>query len=187
MFRLLLSLSLATISASSVTAQDGGQPNPIVHGTKMVGVYHGTVEIWANPSFKRAEGEYRHGDPDGKWTFWDEAGIKILEINYQIGAFYGSFTMWYNAASGPDYRGKLKSRGSFLDGMWQGSILTYYPNGKLRSERIYVDGVVHEALAYEPQGKGISKEESMKIAMRDEEADNAFVDAIDAYIRQWAG
>lgn len=163
------------------------EPDPIVKGQKVEGVYHGKVEIWATPTIKKAAGRYLHGEPDGKWTFWDESGTKIAEVNYHSGTFSGAVILWYNTASGPRARGKVKLRGSFLDGMWEGSILTYFPAGRTRSERVYQEGIVTAAYAYNENGQRFTEADARRIAAEDEAADNAMVDAIDEYIRQWAG
>lgn len=187
MFRILLALLLVSILPGRAFAEESAKPVPEARGQKVNGVFDGDVEIWETPEYRQAAGKYYHGEPDGKWTFWDEAGIKITEITYRTGSFNGSVTMWHNSAAGPRYRGKLKMRGSFNEGSWQGSVLTYYPNGKLRSERVYANGVVTDAYAYNAKEKTIVKEEAIKVAQKDEIADNAYVDAIDAYIRKWAG
>lgn len=187
MLRFLIVLTFFTALTGLCASEQTAKPSPEARGPKMNGVYHGPVEIWATPEHRQCAGQYRNGEPDGKWTFWDEVGTKTAEITYRSGTFTGSVTMWHNSASGPRYRGKLKLRGSFLDGMWQGSILTYYPNGKIRSERTYVDGMVTAAYAYHPKGKAIAEREAIKIAQQDEKSDNAYVDALDEYIRKWAG
>jgi|UniRef100_UPI004049DCAF antitoxin component YwqK of YwqJK toxin-antitoxin module len=162
------------------------KPDPEVRGTKVNGVYDGKVEIWSTPTVKQAAGGFANGEPDGTWTFWDESGTKIVEFNYQLGPFTGAVTMWYDTSAGPRIRGKIKFRGSFDDGMWAGSVLTYYPDGKMRSERVYTDGVVTQSYAYNPRGQTLSEEDAKRVATEDESTDNAYVDALDEFIRKWA-
>lgn len=187
MFRLLLACICLLAIPHLATASSSDKPVPEARGTKVEGKYHGPVEIWATPEYRQTAGNYYKGEPDGQWTVWDEAGTKVAEITYRMGSFTGSVVMWHNSASGPRLRGKLKMRGSFNEGWWQGSVLTYYPNGKVRCERNYANGVITSAYAYQPRGKEIPAQEAMKIALKDQEADNAYVDAVDAFIRQWAG
>jgi len=169
------------------TAAESDKPVPEARGQKLDGKLHGPIEIWTTPEYRQAAGNYYKGEPDGKWTLWDEAGTKVAEITYRMGSFTGTVIMWHNSASGPRMRGKLKMRGSFNDGLWQGSVMSYYPNGKVRCERNYANGEITSAYAYQPSGKAIADKEAMKIALKDEEADNAYVDAVDAFIRKWAG
>jgi len=187
MLRFLIACICLTLGATHGTGVEKAKPVPQARGKKIDGKFHGAVEIWTTPDYRQAAGKYYKGEPDGKWTFWDQAGTKVTEITYRAGTFTGAVTMWHNTASGPRYRGKLKFRGSFNDGWWEGSVLTYYPNGKVRSERSYVNGVISAAYAYHPNGKAIAKDEADKIARKDEADDNAYVDAIDAFIRKWAG
>jgi antitoxin component YwqK of YwqJK toxin-antitoxin module len=163
------------------------KPDPQVRGTQVNGVYDGKVEIWSTPAIKQAAGDYANGEPDGTWTFWDESGTKIVEFNYQLGTFTGAVTMWYDASTGPRVRGKIKFRGSFNDGMWAGSVLTYYPDGKMRSERVYTEGVVSQSYAYNPRGQALTSEDAKRVAAEDEATDNAYVDALDEFIRKWVG
>ena len=187
MFRFLLACACLSLGVSLSTAAENDKPEPQARGKKVNGKYHGPVEIWTTPEYRQAAGKYYQGEPDGKWTLWDEVGTKVAEITYRMGSFTGAVTMWHNSASGPRMRGKLKFRGSFNDGWWQGSALTYYPNGKVRSERTYVNGKIIASYAYHPNGKSIEKKEAEKITAKDETADNAYVDAVDAFIRRWAG
>lgn len=187
LMRLLFTALCIGLMPAARAADSTEKPPPQVKGTKVAGVYHGAVEIWATPTVKQASGKYRDGEPDGKWTFWDDSGTKIVEFNYQSGTFTGAVTMWYDTASGPRTRGKIKFRGSFVDGMWAGSVLTYYPDGKMRSERVYVDGVVSQSYAYNPRGQTLSDEDAKRVAAEDEAIDNAYVDALDEFIRKWVG
>ncbi len=187
MFRLLFACIGLFAICHPATAAKSDKPVPEARGTKINGKFHGPVEIWTTPDFRQTAGKYYKGEPDGKWTLWDEAGTKVAEITYRMGSFTGAVILWHNSASGPRLRGKLKMRGSFNDGWWQGSVLTYYPNGKVRCERNYINGEITSAYAYQPKGKEIDGKEAMKIAIKDEAADNAYVDAVDAFIRKWAG
>lgn len=161
------------------------KPTPIVHGTKVNGQYKGRIEIWSTATAKAAEGEFNNGKADGTWSFWDDDGTKIAELNYRDGTFNGSVTMWQGTAAGPRARGKLKLRGSFVDGMWQGSVLTYYPDGRDRSERIYDQDEITAAYAYDIHGRAMPAAQAKKVATSDERVDNAFVDALDGYVRTW--
>lgn len=162
------------------------KPAPEVRGTKVNGVYQGYVEIWSTPDSKEAAGHMRNGQPDGVWTFWDSGGTKVVEVTYRNGTFFGPVTMWLGTGAGPELRGKLKMRGSFDDGMWQGSVLTYYPDGRDRCERVYHDNIITAAYAYTPRGEAMIDKQAMQVAAKDELQDNAFVDAIDALVRRWA-
>jgi hypothetical protein len=161
------------------------KPTPMVKGTKVDGVYHGPVEIWSTAVTRQAAGEFRHGKPDGRWTFWDEAGVKIVELTYSSGTFSGTVTIWHGAQVGPREKGRLKLRAAFNDGCWQGLVRTYYPDGRTRSERNYDAGIVIETQAYNPRGEPLTPEQSRKIAEEDEQVDNALVDALDEFLRKW--
>lgn len=184
LFVALLSLG-AAFGAPTPETKTGKRPSPEIRGTKINGVYDGPVEIWTSPLTKQAAGEFNHGKPNGLWTFWEEDGTKIVEITYINGMFSGSVTMWNPTVSGPLSKGKLKFRGTFIDGDWTGSALSYYADGKLRSERVYYGGAISDAYVTDIQGKALPPEEARKIADEDERIDNAFVDALDAYICRW--
>ncbi|MFI5356070.1 MAG: toxin-antitoxin system YwqK family antitoxin [Opitutales bacterium] len=176
---------LPGLHAADKPAAQPAQPAPGIHGQKVNGVYQGPVEIWSTPLTREAAGNFHNGKPDGVWTFWDREGLKIAEITYRDGTFNGTVTMWNDTEAGPEARGKLKFRGSFNDGMWQGSVLTYYPDGKTRSERDYEADTLKAAYAYNPAGREFNEEYSKKIAASDEKHDNAYVDALDAFILKW--
>lgn len=163
------------------------QPAPIVKGTKTAGVYNGPVEIWSSYDVRQGAGDARHGRPEGRWTLWDESGTKVAELTYRDGYFDGSIAFWHGAQAGPALRGKLKCRGMFVDGQWQGLTRTYWPNGRIRSERTYEADNVVAAMAFDPQGGALSEAEASKVAAADEQQDNALLDAFDELIRRWLG
>lgn len=163
------------------------KPPPIVKGTKTAGIYHGPVEIWSSPSVRQAAGECRHGKPEGRWTLWDESGTKVAELTYRDGYFEGSIAFWHGAQAGPRLKGRLKCRGSFTDGQWHGLVRTYWPDGRIRSERTYEADTVIAALAFDQQGGALTEDEARKVAAADEQQDNALLDALDEYIRRWLG
>lgn len=178
---LLAAVGIAPLHAAET------KPTPIVKGSKTAGVYHGPVEIWASPSIRQAAGECRHGRPEGRWTLWDETGVKVAELTYRDGYFEGSIAFWHGAQAGPRLRGKLKCRGAFTDGQWHGLVRTFWPDGRIRSERTYEADTVVTAHAFDQQGNALTEEESRKVAAADEQQDNALLDALDEYIRRWIG
>jgi len=186
---LLLFATLLCLGSVAVTAQPvekkAAKPAPEIRGAKINGLYDGPIEIWTSSLTKQASGQFNNGKPTGLWTFWDDDGTKIVEITYINGMFSGSVTMWNPTASGPLSKGKLKFRGTFIDGDWVGSALSYYADGKFRSERVYHDGAISDAYVTDVQGKALPPEEARKVADEDERIDNAFVDALDAYICRW--
>ncbi len=177
-------LLLAAVVAASTNAAET-KPVPFVKGSKTAGVYHGPVEIWSSPSVRQAAGECRNGKPEGRWTLWDESGVKVAELTYRDGYFEGSIAFWHGAKTGPRLKGKLKCRGSFSDGQWHGLVRTFWPDGRIRSERTYEADTIVAAQAFDPQGGALAEEEARKVAAADEQQDNGLLDALDEYIRRW--
>lgn len=184
-FRLTALLGVVCLVPALSAAGSTKKSAPEVRGTKVNGVYDGHVEIWSAPLTREAAGSFRNGQPDGVWTFWDSGGTKVIEITYREGTFSGPVFMWQGTNTGPHLRGKLKMRGAFDDGMWQGSVLTYYPDGRDRCERVYHDNNITAAYAYTPRGKAMDEKQALRVAAQDEHQDNTFVDAIDAFVRKW--
>lgn len=185
--RLAPALLLLAVADPVLANPPDTKPAPIVKGHRTAGVYHGPVEIWASPSVRQAAGECRHGKPEGRWTLWDESGTKVAELTYRDGYFEGSIAFWHGAQAGPRLKGKLKCRGSFADGQWHGLVRTFWPDGRIRSERTYEADTIVTALAFDPQGGALADEEARKVAAADEQQDNALLDALDEYIRRWVG
>jgi hypothetical protein len=86
---------MGSILLPTYAAEEVEKIPPEVRGTKTGEFYHGPIEIWATPSHKQAEGNFSHGLPDGKWTFWDAGGTKIVEFNYRAGTFSGAVKMFF--------------------------------------------------------------------------------------------
>ncbi len=184
-----IALALFLLAGAGIVPAHAAEakPAPIVKGSKTAGVYHGPVEIWASPSIRQAAGECRHGKPEGRWTLWDESGTKVAELTYRDGYFEGSIAFWHGAQAGPRLKGRLKCRGAFTDGQWHGLVRTYWPDGRIRSERTYEADTVVAALAFDQQGQALTEEEARKVAAADEQQDNALLDALDELIRRWIG
>jgi len=91
------------------------------------------VEYWPNGQ-KIAEGHFKDGNPDGRWTQWYENGQKQAEGYYKNGKQEGLETWWHE--NGQKHRERHYKNGK-LEGLatrwrkngqkeWEG----YYKNGK---------------------------------------------------------
>ena len=90
----------------------------------------------------KAEGKYKDGYQEGKWTYWYENGQKSLERNYKDGKKDGKWTEW-NSDGTKHLEGNYKD--GEKDGKW--TSWSYGPVGgvlvrRIYDEKNYKDGVL---------------------------------------------
>jgi hypothetical protein len=146
----------------------------------------GLGEIWTSPKTRQAQGEYRHGLPNGKWTIWDSRGAKTITFSYVDGVQAGHVEMWYGSFGNPDFTGHLKLKGELVDGHWDGTVEWFYGGGRVRSERTYHSGVLAETVAYDSNGSKLDEARAQSIGREDDLADVQYLTALDKLIRNSA-
>lgn len=104
-------------------------------------VWHGPMTLFhTNTDKKRLQGNYRHGQRDGVFTFYSEEGQKALEWTYRSGESHGPVKYWNNQGkliSEGEYRDDKKFNGTFLMFDAKSHIRETYQDGKqIRQERI---------------------------------------------------
>ncbi len=68
---------------------------------------------------KEAEGEYRDGRQQGKWSYWHENGQKHSEGEWRDGRLHGKWTWWHE-------NGTKKSEGEYRDGEKHGKWTVHF-------------------------------------------------------------
>ncbi len=95
-------------------------------------IFHGPyIAYWSNGQ-KQAEGQYDEGFRSGHWMYFDEQGVKNMEITFKMGDYDGQFVeFWPN--------GQKKLEETYQMGRRQGAHITYDQTGKVTSKVDYVD------------------------------------------------
>jgi len=55
---------------------------------------NGIYRRWDENGGIEAEGMYKNGKPDGKWSFWHENGMKYMDGKYREGKEIGTWIVW---------------------------------------------------------------------------------------------
>lgn len=96
--------------------QDGNEPTR--HGP--------VVSFWANGQ-KRVMGQTQDGFKVGKWTFWDENGVKTGETEFLKSHYHGTRVQFHA-------NGTKKEEQQWVKGKREGLTVTYAENGQKVSE-----------------------------------------------------
>lgn len=126
----------------------------------------GLWKYWYDPAHDhlRAQGNFEHDKPVGRWEFFHENGAKRWEVSFRDEAYDGPTTAWWpNGAmrsrgafdlgfeQGPwtywDDAGRKTAEGSFERGARDGTWRTYAGDGTLASESEFEKGAVKRATA----------------------------------------
>lgn len=158
----------------------------LIRGSKTGGALDGPAEIWTSPSTRQATGHFQAGKPTGTWTFWDSRGAKIATLEYRDGVQSGTVEMWYGSFAYPAEVGRLKLRGSLLDGRWNGTVTTFYSDGQKRSERSYQVGVLVSSRGFDGSGHELTEVQAKAQAQHEDQADATYLAALDKTIRNSA-
>jgi len=98
------------------------------------GEFHGkTVTFTGNKGVKTTEGDYKNGEKNGKWTYWNENGQKESERTYKDGEKDGLWTYWHE-------NGQKESEETYKDGELDGLSTTWYENGQKSEEGTHKNG-----------------------------------------------
>ena len=113
------------------------------------------TEYWPNNN-KKSEGKRVNGKEDSTWTFWFEKGNISAVINYKEGQIDGKF-IYYQSNGAKQQRGtqkdglyhdslityhpngKMKNLTLYKEGKRHGSYKEWYDNEKLMLEGLYPD------------------------------------------------
>jgi antitoxin component YwqK of YwqJK toxin-antitoxin module len=90
------------------------------------GVLHGESLAWYKSGQIRRRGYYCKGLISGKWEFWDEAGNKTIEANYESDNLNGPYISLYA-------NGVVKEKGAFSGNRRFGEWNLYNKEGQLLS------------------------------------------------------
>lgn len=130
--------AVVKLECSAGTKQIGGPKSAIEasacvkFGRDGTRIYHGPyVAYWPN-GVKQAEGQYLESFRDGKWTFFDDKGVKTGETSFKAGNYDGvRVEFWPN--------GQKKLEESYVMGKRQGLQQTFDQTGKALSVIEFVD------------------------------------------------
>lgn len=95
-------------------------------------IFHGPYIAYWKDGVKQAEGQYEEGFRSGKWTFFNEKGVKDGETTFKMGDYDGlRIEFWPN--------GQKKLEETYVMGRRQGAQKQFDQVGKLVSTTEFVD------------------------------------------------
>ena len=116
---------------------------PIQHGTikgtkyfsgiTAKGVLNGNFKEWHPNGELKAEGQYKTGNFDGRWLYYDIFGVIIG---------YGTFNNGTGVQKAFYENGNLKSETNYINNLKEGVEKIYDISGKLKESRTYKAGVL---------------------------------------------
>ncbi len=130
-----------------------------------------------------AAGEFAGGRREGLWTFWDGAGIKIVELTYRRGIKEGPCRMWFGSVAFQKVAGRLKLDVTFAKGRQDGLKRTWWPSGGQKCETELRRGAVRSARCWNADGGALSPAEATQVARADLAADYQYLRAMEEVVR----
>lgn len=95
-------------------------------------VFHGEYVAYWPTGARQAQGQYEDGFRTGKWTYFDEKGVKTGETEFKAGQYDGlRVEFWPN--------GQKKLEETYAHGSRQGAQLTFDQTGKVVSQAQFAD------------------------------------------------
>jgi len=105
--------------------------NLLIESNYSNGKVNGAYHEWYPNRRIRSEGQYLHGMIDGKWIYYDLAGNIIGTGEFNEGT--GVQKSFYE-------NGALKSVNFYKKNNKDGEEITYFPDGKIESRTLYLEG-----------------------------------------------
>ena len=125
-------------------------------GVYMKGLLEGEMKFYYPGKTTAVSGMYKHSLKNGKWTYFDNSGKIITQVeNYVAGDLLGYYAEWSARDGAPkvkgeykqdkknakwsyfNEKGKLHKDSSFFIGYINGACTEYYENGNKKSESVY--------------------------------------------------
>jgi hypothetical protein len=137
----------------------------------------GSCKVYDDLGRLMLEGMLSAGKMDGTWTSFSSQGVRLplLRWAYRDGARNGPVQMWYGPLAYPEASGHLNTEGTFLDGVYDGTVTTYYPSGTKISVRIYDHGTLKSCQYWSPEGVEHSSAEAVAEANRETQSDLRYI------------
>ena len=177
-----LRASLLPLLAASAPWTLAAPASYIVSGSCRDGHPHGAYELRMGDGRLRVAGAFNQGKRIGSFLFWSASGARIALLPFDDDAMNGTVALWYlatNAKTEP----KPKLEAAYANGLPAGGTRSWYPDGRLRAEFRYDQGVLAEARAWSAKGTALSDAESRAMAMRDKAADEQFYNTLLRIVR----
>ncbi len=119
--KLFLSLSIILILNACVNS-----PVYLAGNKDAAGKQQGPYTIYSKANnMVLGKGQFRDGHPDGAWTLWNNAGLKVAELNYKYGLIDGEYKIYFTDQR-PEDVNKLASKGHLINGKLGGGVFEAY-------------------------------------------------------------
>jgi hypothetical protein len=166
-----------TLLASAAAAQ-----NYTVEGSCRDGAPHGGYELRDAKGQVRVVGAFNRGKRAGSFLFWSSAGARIAQLPYEDDLLSGTLAVWF---SGADRTGDPRPRleAAYVQGRLSGDKRSWFPEGRVRAELRYDNGVLVAARAFGETGKLLPESDARTLAMRDFDADAAYIASLETMVR----
>ena len=142
----------------------------------------GSYRIYDPRNRLMLEGTLASGKKDGVWTAWSSKGDKLYELLYRQDVLNGPILMWFGSSYVSKARGHLMLVGSFLDGVYDGKVMRYYPSGARKCVSVYDHGVLKSSQYWLADGSESSTTTAQEQAANDLKSDMAYLAATDEVI-----
>jgi hypothetical protein len=131
------------------------------------------------------EGTLSSGKMDGTWTsFSSQSKLPLATWSFHNGLRNGTVQMWYGPLAYPGASGHINTEGTFLDGVYDGKVTSYYSDGSKRAERIYDHGVLKNCQYWSPDGTEFSKAEAIAEGNRETKSDMIYLASLENSVTQ---
>ncbi len=154
----------------------------VVTGQCRDGRPHGAYELRTPDGHLRVAGAFNHGKRVGTFLFWSTTGVRIALLPFADDVLDGTVALWYSTGDAKSTP-KPKLEAVYAAGRPSGSARSWYPDGRMRAQYRYAQGVLAEALAWSAKGAPLSDAEARALAQHDTAEDQQIYGALEAMLR----
>lgn len=174
--------SLAAVLLLALPAASAQAQSLEVIGACRDGVPNGNYELRMPNGRLRVVGAFGHGRKTGTFIFWTSGGARVAVIPYDDDVRSGTVASWY-VTPGAGIENGRKLEAPYVADRLHGVVRSWHPNGALRAEYRYEQGVLIDAHAWTKDSEALPKRDAMSRAVRDAEANQRFIDALTALVQ----
>lgn len=103
---------------------------------------------------KNAFGKFYKKEKDSVWTYFSPPGFVSYKETYRNGILHGEKLIFYPPANERSTAQQIYQQFYYVNGILEGSVKEFYPDGKLKMDGIYANDNLHgDVKKYHPNGK----------------------------------
>ncbi len=171
---ILFSVALALLLPEAVRADDEYVRHQIESPVPDGATLEGSVRFLRPNGSLEGSGGFVNGKLEGPWDAFLSDGQRAITVTFRAGAADGAVTIYYRTGDGAP-SGTASLEGVVKLTVFEGEVVTWHPDGKKQSERLFENGRLKTARGWGKDGNELAPAAALELANKFTAADLKFI------------